>query len=205
MTSSEVQDLLTSGDGLMDARKFDQALQLARRAVTIQPVNPSALALVGRALIELARYDKAVEATSEAVSLAPQWADAYRLLAVALLEKPGLARSRGLKAVDAARTSVRLGPRRLGKPRRPGRSVGLSRQPQARRPGHQEGPGTRTSPRKNLVISKLGSDQGPKLGRNLGCRPPGPCDRFQKLRGHKQPRSRVAPPGRVDCWGRGVP
>ncbi len=111
MSTSSAADLLQGGDALMDARKYDHALQLASQVLASEPANPAGHALAARALMELGRYTDAVYAATEAVSLAPQWAYTHRLLSIALRKATANIKWPGDEyAIQAAREAVRLAP-----------------------------------------------------------------------------------------------
>jgi tetratricopeptide (TPR) repeat protein len=110
-----VDDALERCEALLDVQRFDQALELASRAVALQPGDRRAYGLAARALMGLGRHEEAANAASQAVTHSPQWAYGYRLLAVALM---GLAAKSGSlpgkdlygQSVTAALESVRLAP-----------------------------------------------------------------------------------------------
>lgn len=87
MTALGARDWLSGGDALIDARRYQQALALASRALADLPQDPRAHALAARAFSGLDRTDEATRAAWQAVSLSPHVAYYHRLLAI-ILQKP---------------------------------------------------------------------------------------------------------------------
>ena len=72
------QVLLGYSDSPVETR--DRALELARKAVSIDPGSTQALWALGYVLMYRNQFDEAIEAVERAVSLSPSYADGYGLL-----------------------------------------------------------------------------------------------------------------------------
>jgi Flp pilus assembly protein TadD len=108
---TDVPDLLQSGEAWMDARRYDQALEAANRALAANPDNAAAHTLACRALLALGRHGEAVRAGSQAVANAPQWSFAHRIHSLALRRHPEGSRHPNIdRALQSAGEAVRLAP-----------------------------------------------------------------------------------------------
>lgn len=96
-------------EALLDARKYEAALERVRQVLSRDPSDAWAHALAGRALLGLGRYDEAVTAGRAAVSCEPSSPVWHRVLASLLGQHPGHPRNR-TDAITEARRAVELGP-----------------------------------------------------------------------------------------------
>jgi adenylate cyclase len=64
------------------ARTQDRSLELARKAVSIDPTSPQVQWTLGYVYMYRKQFDEAVEASKRAVSLSPNYADGYALVAL---------------------------------------------------------------------------------------------------------------------------
>jgi adenylate cyclase len=64
------------------ARTQDRSLELARKALSIDPTSPQVQWALGYVYMYRKQFDEAVEASERAVSLSPNYADGYGLLAL---------------------------------------------------------------------------------------------------------------------------
>ncbi len=114
MTAAPAREAAAVCNALIDARRYQHALDLAVQAVASSPDDANLHCIMARALLGLGRNFEAVEATGRAVSLAPLWAYAHRLGAIAFIalakEKHRHAKSFLAQAVPEAREAVRIGP-----------------------------------------------------------------------------------------------
>lgn len=114
MTAVPVRETAVACNALMDARRYQQALDLAAQAAATSPGDASLHCIMARALLGLGRNFEAVEAAGRAVSLAPLWAYAHRIGAIAFIalakEKHRHPKSFLATAVSEAREAARIGP-----------------------------------------------------------------------------------------------
>jgi Flp pilus assembly protein TadD len=111
MTEADVRQLLEGAEALLDARRYDEVLELAAQAIAVDPSNPSAYTTAARALSELGRHDEAIRTAQNAVALAPGWAYAHRICSLALSSSPtNSSAPASKKAVEMAQEAVRLAP-----------------------------------------------------------------------------------------------
>lgn len=96
---------LAHGRVLCDLGRFDEAVEVLRRAVAEDLSDPVALCELARALCGAARWDEAISAAESAIGLAPADEWPHRLRAIALLGA-----DRKAEAEAAAREAVELEP-----------------------------------------------------------------------------------------------
>jgi Flp pilus assembly protein TadD len=109
--SDDVLDLLRTGDALVAVKRFDQALDIANQAVSMNPDDSRAHTLRTCALVGLNRRADAESSARKVVSLAPDSAASYTLLCETLINSfSGRDPGTRLHAVTAGREAVRLDP-----------------------------------------------------------------------------------------------
>lgn len=111
MSDDGVARALRVGERWLSVRRYDEALDAARRALAVEPANGAALALASQALIGLDRYPEAAQAARLTIASRPEWANGYRLLSIALRQTPGFKQGHGTaEGLSAATEAVRLAP-----------------------------------------------------------------------------------------------
>ena len=114
MTAAPAREAAAACNALIDARRYQQALDLAVQATASSPDDANLHCIMARALLGLGRNFEAAEAAGRAVSLAPLWAYAHRLGAIAFIalakERHRHAKSFLVPAVREAREAARMGP-----------------------------------------------------------------------------------------------
>ena len=111
MTTAGVDHHLEAAEALIDARRFDEALEVVSQALARDPSSAVGHSLACRALMGRGRYREAVQAASRTVSLAPHWPIGHRLVAIAIQKDTDAGKLRqNPAALQAARESVRLAP-----------------------------------------------------------------------------------------------
>jgi Flp pilus assembly protein TadD len=106
-----VDGLLRAGEALMAARRYEQAHEMALRALSLAPGEAAAHALAAQVLMEMKRHLQAIEAATRAVSADPQWPFGHMLLSVALRNSPdNSVRPYSDKAIGPALEAIRLAP-----------------------------------------------------------------------------------------------
>jgi adenylate cyclase len=88
------------------SQAFDQAYQLAQKAIVLNDSEPQAYMLLGNIDLSRRRYDQAIGEGQRAVALAPNLTDGYFWLSRILIYS-----GRPMEAVVAAEKGVRLNPR----------------------------------------------------------------------------------------------
>ena len=112
LSTTDARALAEASEALLETRKYEQALNMADRALAAEPRSARAHCLRCRALLSLERYREAADAGWQAVGLAPNWAFPHRLLSVCLRKQAVEERRPSLMAtaVAQARCAVSLSP-----------------------------------------------------------------------------------------------
>jgi Flp pilus assembly protein TadD len=115
MTETHIHQLLEGAEALLDARRYNEVLQLAAQACAVDPTNPTPYTTAARALTELGRHNEAIGTALEAVARAPNSAYAHRICSLALSSSPANSSQPGaMQAVTMAEKAVRLAPYDVG-------------------------------------------------------------------------------------------
>jgi tetratricopeptide (TPR) repeat protein len=81
-----VDQYLLEGDALLDAKRFEEAVEIFERAIDLDPHCGEAFAGLGHALREdVERLDAAIAAYSQAIEYDPGWSDIYLVRSYAFL------------------------------------------------------------------------------------------------------------------------
>ena len=115
MTEADIDQLLEGAEAMLDARRYNEVLQLASKACAADPSNPTPYTTAARALTELGRHNEAIGTALEAVARAPNWAYAHRICSLALSSSLANSSQPGaMQAVTMAQKAVSLAPYDVG-------------------------------------------------------------------------------------------
>ena len=110
MRQDDVRLLLNFGGALKELARFDEALSVLTRAVTLDPRRHGAWSNLGTVCIELQRYDDAVAAFANALRLKPDHGPALSGMGVTLRRR-GLPREARRDIARRCRSADRALPR----------------------------------------------------------------------------------------------
>ncbi len=111
MEAETLEDILQAGDVLLSTGRYEEARDMAVRALSVDPTSAPAHMLDALALMGLRRHRQAIEAARAAVSADPQSPSTHMLLSQAIARSPHHdMRPFSDEAIGPAREAVRLAP-----------------------------------------------------------------------------------------------